>query len=390
MKVGILSLTSGYNFGGTLQTIALSRTLEKLGHEATVLDYWPTPPHDVPPWRGWGLQGKDRVENIRRRFSQLRHSTRFNEKYDAFKAQELKWTDRCLNRVSLQRVVKDFDSVVVGSDQVWNLRYHPDPNYYLAAFDDFTGVRVSYAACCGNSTQECPVWSGEALRRFDHLGVRNSFTAEWVSRCCGKTVNPVVVVDPTLLYDNYPIAKIQLPEKYIAVYLIGGDEGVDHGDIVRQLRTKYGNIPIVCLMPTGFAICVRKWYDDVLWYLNPYEWITAIQNATVVYTDSYHAVLFAMRKRVPFLATYSEEVRAPRLLDLKVRYKLGTTIQKASSVHISDSEPDWNAVEACWHNERDQSFIFLKGALPHANNNHSKPQANIPPTDLGYIFTNSP
>jgi hypothetical protein len=346
-----------------LQTIALSRVLEKLGHEATVLDYWPSPPLNTPLWRGWGLQGNNRVGNIGRRLNQLRHLPGFKKKYDAFKTQELKWSERCLNTESLRRTVKDFDAVVVGSDQVWNMRYHPDPNYYLAAFDEFRGLRISYAACCGNPTQECPDWAGEALRGFHHLGVRNPFTADWVSRCAGESASPKVVADPTLLVDDYPAAELSLPDRYIAVYLIGSDQGADHRNIIHQLRERHGNIPVVCLMPTGFAIRVRRWYDQILWCLNPYEWVEAIKNASAVYTDSYHAVLFSMRNRIPFIATYVEKVRAPRLLDLKVRYELGASLQKASSVQIADQEPDWPAVEMHWKNDRDQSLEFLKSAL---------------------------
>jgi hypothetical protein len=363
MKIGILSLTAGYNFGGTLQTIALSRTLERLGHETMVLDYWPAPPRTTPVWRGWGLQGKSRIANIQKRYAELQHYPEFAKKYDEFKVNELKWSDRCLDTESLQRTAAEFDAVVVGSDQVWNLRYHPDPNYYLGSFDGFSGLRISYAACCGNPAQECPVWAAEALRGFHHIGVRNPFTAEWVRRCAGESVHPTVVADPTLLMDVYPKAGLSLPDRYIAVYLIGCDEGADHAGIVQQLRAKYGDLPVVCLMPTGFAICVRKWYDKILWYLNPYEWITTIQNASVVYTDSYHAVLFSMRNRVPFLATYVEELRAPRLLDLKLRYELGSSVQKAATVQLAATEPDWHSVETHWQSERDRSLVFLESAL---------------------------
>lgn len=368
MKVAILSLTCGYNFGGTLQTIALSRTLEKMGHEATVLDYWPTPPRNTPFWRGWGLQGKTRIANVRRRIAELQYLPRFTTRYDAFKVAELKWSDRCLDTESLRRTVAEFDAVVVGSDQVWNLLYHPDQNYYLGGFDEFTGLRISYAACCGNPEQGCPDWAAKALRRFNHIGVRNPFTAEWVGRCAGKSVCPRVVADPTLLLDDYPAATLSLPDRYIAVYLIGSDEGTDHAAIVCQLRAKYGNLPVVCLMPTGFSICVRSWHDRILWFLNPYEWVTAIQRASVVYTDSYHAALFSMRNRIPFIATYVEEVRAPRLLDLKLRYQLGATVQKASSVQIAANPPDWPAVERQWQIDRCQSLSFLESAL--SSNRH--------------------
>ncbi len=175
---------------------------------------------------------------------------------------------------------------------------------------------------------------------------------------------------------EYPAVGLSLPARYIAVYLIDSDERTAHAGIV---RAKYGDLPVVCLMPTGFAISVRNWYDRILWNLDPYEWVTAIQNASVVYTDSYHAALFSMRKRIPFIATYVEELRAPRLLDLKVRYKLGASVQKASSVMLSPNEPDWHAVETCWQGERDLSMRFLKNALGiNPKENHEPTEESTP------------
>lgn len=175
---------------------------------------------------------------------------------------------------------------------------------------------------------------------------------------------------------EYPAVGLSLPARYIAVYLIDSDERTAHAGIV---RAKYGDLPVVCLMPTGFAISVRNWYDRILWNLDPYEWVTAIQNASVVYTDSYHAALFSMRKRIPFIATYVEELRAPRLLDLKVRYKLGASVQKASSVMLSPNEPDWHAVETCWQGERDLSMRFLKNAFGiNPKENHEPTEESTP------------
>jgi hypothetical protein len=363
MKVGILSLSSGYNFGGTLQTVALSRTLQRQGHDVTVLDYWPTPPRKVPPWRGWGLAEKDRLRRIRCRLAELRHLGKFRGKYEAFKNEELKWSQRCLDKESLARASGEMEAVVVGSDQVWNLHYHPDPNYYLADFDHFNGRRISYAACCGNPNQECPGWVAGALKKFDWIGVRNSFTAAWVERCGEGSLSPTVVADPTLLIDDYPAKRLDLPEKFIAVYLIGQGKESDEFKMIDTLRRKFGALPVVCLMATGISIRFRRHYDHILWDLDPFEWVEVIRRATAVYTDSFHAVLFSLRFQVPLIATFVEEVRAPRLIDLRDRFDLGLSVRKVTSMEPVGDDPDWASIAKQFEKDRDFSLAFLSNSL---------------------------
>lgn len=363
MKVGILSLSSGYNFGGTLQSVALSKALTRLGHDVTMLDYWPVSSRKVAPWRGWGLSHPDRFERIRKRWAEIRHLRPFTEKYDAFKKRELKWTNRCFDRQALDNEAAGLDAVVVGSDQVWNLRYHPDPNYYLAGLEAFKGLKISYAACCGNPAQGCPDWTGEALKDFDHVSVRNAFTADWVKRCSVNAVSPSVVADPTLLVDDYPAGNLQLPGKYIAVYFIGMGSDEEDRKAISKLRRRHGDLPVVCLMPTGISIRFRDCYDEILWNLDPFEWVEVIRRATAVYTDSFHAILFSMRNRVPFLATYVEEVRAPRLMDLRDRFGLDSMIRQASDLGEEGTLPDWERIKQQFAEDRVASLRYLEGAL---------------------------
>ena len=97
MKVGILSLTSGYNFGGTLQTLALCRALAVIGHDPVVVDYHPTKRCPVPWWRGWGIGKGISLDRIRHRAWELVKLSDHIEKYQAFKSRHLAFTCRCHN-----------------------------------------------------------------------------------------------------------------------------------------------------------------------------------------------------------------------------------------------------------------------------------------------------
>jgi hypothetical protein len=363
VKIGILSLTSGYNFGGTLQTWALARTLARLGHEPVVIDYYPVQHAPLRWWRGWGIGKGISLDKIRHRAWELSKKPEHVLKYRAFKHQHLSYTPPCYTPTQFQEAIKVFDAVVVGSDQVWNLQYHPDPVFYLAGMDSFKGLRVSYAACCGNPAQGFPEWVSPGLQAFHAVSVRNRFTADWVKRCTAGQIDPLVVADPTLLTDEFPDAPMELPAKYIAAYHIGQGNPENHRRHIASLRRIHGNLPVVCLMPTAIALRKHSWHDQVLWNLDPFEWIAAIKNSVAVYTDSFHAILFAVRNRVPLIATYTEAVRAPRLMELREELGLDGSIFQEDSSPAADSLPDWDGIAAHFARSRVMSRSFLDSAL---------------------------
>ena len=363
MKIGILSLTPGYNFGGTLQTWALAQTLARLGHEPIVIDYHPSRSKRSPWWRGWGIGKGISLDKIRHRVWELSKTTEYVIKYEAFKHKHLSYTPPCYTPAQFQEAIKDFDAVVVGSDQVWNLQYHPDPVFYLSGMDSFKGLRVSYAACCGNPTQSFPDWVSPGLHAFHAVSVRNRFTADWVRRCTAGQIDPLVVADPTLLTDEFPNARVELPAKYIAAYHIGQGNPENHCRHIASLRRIHGNLPVVCLMPTAIALRKHSWHDQILWSLDPFEWISAIKNSVAVYTDSYHAILFALSNRVALFATYSEAVRAPRLVELRDELGLDGSIFQEDARPDSISLPNWERIATDFKSSRDLSLRFLASAL---------------------------
>ena len=74
--------------------------------------------------------------------------------------------------------------------------------------------------------------------------------------------------------------------------------------------------------------------------MGPSEWVKLISNARFFITDSFHGVIFSIKYSTPFLGYYLEEIRAPRLIDLKTRYNLRERIVR----NLSEF-PDENFVE---------------------------------------------
>lgn len=344
MKIGILSLTSGYNFGGTLQSYALSKILENMGHDTTIIDYYPNGDNTFKWWRNWGFKHGFSPTKIREQLVRCAKVPQHTRNYNLFKSKYLKFTPACYNTAQVEKAISSYDAVIVGSDQVWNLGYHNDPVFYLEGMSSFRGLRLSYAACCGNPKQTTPNWVASNLEKFDSVCVRNSFTAEWVRRTTNNKVDPTVVVDPTLLLSDYPRPPLNLPEKYIATYHLGQSNPECQKSHFRKIRDQYGDIPIVCLMATSISVKANKSSDIILWNLDPFQWLETIRRASIVYTDSYHGILFALRNHVPILATYIDPIRSPRLIELREDLKLEFSIYQEDSTIDKIETPNWEVI----------------------------------------------
>ena len=72
--------------------------------------------------------------------------------------------------------------------------------------------------------------------------------------------------------------------------------------------------------------------DNTRYSVSPKEWVTLISNASAVYTDSFHAIIFSMKFNKPFVAYYADRIRSSRLLDLKNEYNLKSIVKSAQEI----------------------------------------------------------
>jgi hypothetical protein len=194
--------------------------------------------------------------------------------------------------------MESFDLVVVGSDEVWNLR-HPWYAGCSVFFGDGLNTErvVSYAASFGNydaAEQLDGHWAAK-LSRFDAIAVRDDNSRRLVREAVG--VDPAVVLDPCLQFDD----------------ICRGTPDPARGDHVLV----YGHT-----FPEWFSRSVRSWADRrsvrlvSLGYRNdwahlqqldagPDAFAQAMADARAVITNFFHGCVFALVNDKPFVATPS-------------------------------------------------------------------------------------
>ena len=289
-RMGILTFHRTHNFGAVLQAYALQHLLtqENPGAEVTILDVVP-PFMDIPdaPWY-----------KFRKRAQQ--------EAFRQFRKGWLRLSDR--RSASVAELCQGLDTVVVGSDQVWNpdLTREAWKSYFLEGVPE-TVRACSYAASFGEGAQrnfapEIQTAMERLLRRFSRISVREE-SGRKICRRLGRedavrVLDPVLVAPPSLYQPLLAEAKPAKP----AITAVLLDETPDHRRLLRHFH-KVSRQPVQ-------IIAVRQRRLPTPGIHRPFatpipDYLAALQKAPLVVTDSFHAVMFSLVFQRPFLVTPS-------------------------------------------------------------------------------------
>jgi Polysaccharide pyruvyl transferase len=365
MKIGLLTFHFGYNYGGILQAFALQQLLKRHGHDVSILNYHPYKAKSLSLLRGWGFKSG----TIFARFKTRYLTERMTRNCDNFRKRYFNLTDRCSDNATLARFATQFDCIIVGSDQVWNLLYHVGPEYFIGWEPPFAGKRISYAASCGSAHQPVHLMPqlGTFITAFDELSVRDKVTFDFVHHLTGRL--PEIVADPTLLYDfsDISLSPPPLSFEYILMYVLGEEVDGGHRETLAQIRRRHGQLPVVQIVPVAHKSMICPGADKTIFTASPEEWIRLLSGASFIYTDSFHAALFSLKFSKPFLAYYSEPLRSARLVDFAIRYEVHhgviASLQDAVNRNCFDTVTDFDAVHARMRDHVSHSLAFLERAL---------------------------
>ncbi|MGX2029800.1 polysaccharide pyruvyl transferase family protein [Methylocaldum gracile] len=288
-RMGILTFHRCINYGSYWQARCLVEELRSRGHEAVILDHdawrikraeWtcalrPVLPTSVPSM-DYLLYGLKLLKFLRA-ISKLPRSPRFNLEHASN--------------------LESFDRVIVGSDEVWNLR-HPWYGGCPLFFGAGVGARlVSYGASFGNydASQELePAWV-DRLRRFEAISVRDDNSRAIIQNALG--FEPALVLDPCLQFMPIPEGVWRGPDRpFVAVYGHNFSEAFG-----RKLRrwARFRGYPLVSL---GYR---NDWADQQWITAGPQDFAHAMARAEAVATNFFHGCIFALRHAKPFVSERS-------------------------------------------------------------------------------------
>ena len=301
----------------------------------------------------------------------IAHNKRNFMKFNEFRSKYMLLSKE-VNEIDIGSILDDYETIIVGSDQIWNPGERHESVYFLSFGDLYNGRKISYAVDSMTSEVDANHIAKLSLDldEFEAISVRNDHTCNFVKTITGKSVP--VVVDPTILFDFDDFdndVKNNTPEdeQYILVYTLGKEINGSNKEVIEKIKAVYGKLKVLSVVSPTMRFNICDYADKVFYEVGPVEWINLIKNASFVFTDSYHGALFSLKFRKPFLAYYAEEARAARFLDLRKRYQIDKFI--VSSIDEIDKKeslsqlPEYDYINKLIETHKERSIVFLNDAL---------------------------
>lgn len=354
MKVALITLHAIKNYGSVLQTLATQEIFKEYGCDVKLINYIREDSLDKNLLHTWC--GSNPVKQIAMLPTLMKWKSVFNK----FITQHFDLTEHVYTYPEdFKKYPIDADIFCTGSDQVWNTGWNG--GIIKSLFLDFIPdkkFRFAYAASFGKKTlSENEVKeTKELIAKYNFISVREDYAKTMLQDYYGYK-NAVHVVDPTLAYDgNFwrkyaPKSKIK--GDYILIYNLNRSKEFDYYAIELSKRT---GLPI-------YFLCRR--YDQ---FVRPgksilvpevFEFITLIDNAKYVLTDSFHATAFSLNLNTEPICIYPSEYGGRLESILRMTDTLQRHVENYQDFDVINRSVDFEKVNTIFDEQRKKTREFL-------------------------------
>ena len=387
MEILILTQPLHTNYGGLLQAYALQQILKGMGHDV-VTDRL-------------GVVRKLPLWNRALRF--LYHAVQFcilkNYRYYPYRYLFVSFdkeskakrsisinTERFVNthidtidlltrsNESVIDAVRQFDAIVVGSDQVWRATMSDIPTYFLSFTKAINVKRIAYAASFGTddlneySKMDMKIAS-ESIKLFDAVSVREK-SGVHLCRDYFK-MDAVHVLDPTMLLSKDDYLKLieeedkPCSENILLTYVL--DRTQEKNDIIQRVGEALHLTSCENGAVKYFSNVVESNVSECI-YPSVSRWVAGFRDAQFVVTDYFHGTVFSIIFNKPFVAILNSKRGSSRFISLLsvlgLENRLISTTNDLLEEHLKPI--DYTEVNKILNDWRYLSISFMERHLKEA------------------------
>lgn len=381
-KVALITLHTGFNSGTFLQAYAMNELIKECGYDPLMIWH-----------KSSAIAGRDvTLSKLFIMFFRLVcHPYAYNKtigayvdnfNYDLSEETKKKFLDfskkyfdiREYNYVTMHKIARrnDIKGVVCGSDQIWKSdALYISPYYYLRFAPK--NKRIAYAPSFGRD--DIPNYNKNILKKyisdFNFISVRETSGQNLVKKLTGRDCD--VVLDPTLVVDTSvweKFVKKENGERYILCYFLD-EPSKETIQFIEEIMNCYKLQ--VKFLPYVFNSLVNN-KNFLIESAGPEEFLNFIANASLVFTDSFHASVFSILFKIPFFTlerkhkhASSQNTRIENLLNifnLRDRYIEDIELIKVDKILECNYEQAFLTLEK----EKIKSMDYLKNAIRNIDN----------------------
>lgn len=378
-KIGIITFHESDNYGTVLQAYALQTTIIQLGFDAEIINF-----NRKTSKKKHSHTLIERIKYFKKNYNLKVILNRNNIKnyskekvlvFSDFRKKHFKYSnERVYTFNELESLSSKYEAIVCGSDMIWADNRSDCLEVYFLQFAP-RNKRCSYAPSfgAGEISSELTNKYITYLEGFNSLSCREKSGVKLIEQLTGKSAE--LVLDPTLLLSaelwKNSGKKVYMNEKYILVYMF---EGVPKRvkkiirDVARYYNAKIVQIPMQ----------EKQFNKDNKNVIGPAEYISLFENASFIFTNSYHGLMFSIIFNKSFYVV-------PRGIDNKwsqFESRLINTLEMInceSRLISSDFNIDYEKLNIDYKNinikieeERKKSINYLKSGLIKTENDIRK------------------
>lgn len=362
-KIGILTYHSGYNYGASLQAYALQKVIKNLNYEVEIINF---EKDDFIASREMITKHPKRIKEIVKIMTRIPYRSSLKKRqqlFDDYTQKTLLVTKPLKVEQEVIDIAEQYDVIVCGSDQIWNVSGLDPVSENMIFFLNFEKKqkRVAYAASFGTKIEESIFREKEFLpwiKRFDYISVREENAKKYLE---DRGIKCEISLDPTILLDkddyNCICDERIVKEPYILMF----GWNTNH-DLIKAAKkaSKYFQLPIYNIVPPprGMTKGVKRKLD-----IGPKQFLSMIKYANFIVTNSFHGTVFSTIYEKPFVSVISEkpDERMKSVLD---QLGLEHRLCKVEDIDFSIiKESDYKDVKRKKTVLREKSLKYIEFAL---------------------------
>ena len=368
-KIALITWYHYRNYGTALQASALFKVISNIGFDVRLIQYKPID-NTLQKMNLLLFCRKVCIWMLKILFGPKYYHNNYREKlFQNYLDARIYETDPIKSEVEFEKLNTIFDAFICGSDQIWTPLKLND-KYYLSFVKD-SSKKIAYAPSMGVSEitdSETKKRISELLKEFRYLSIREKQGAKLIMNITGQEAK--VVLDPTFLltaseWDEYAEVSSakKLKQPYILCYYLSNPS--KYRKYVKKAAKKWGLS--VYEIPT---IRHLGRYSKFPFEVGPTEFLSLIKNASFVFTDSFHGMVFSIIYQVPFIVferfTQDDPMNQnSRIYNLIELFSLESRLMHPSDICKIEDIPKFDFSE-CYEKLdklRKESFDYLQSSL---------------------------
>ena len=327
MKIGILTVSRTNNIGTDMQALAMQWLFGSFGkNQVELINYkCKKQENSRKILAKWNLHG---ILSVPYNFSRKLHHEQFRKRHFCY-------SKDVYDTTSVSNI--EYDLVVTGSDQIWNLNITGNDLSFFIPFH-FNGIKASYAASVSEKNIQLLINKYDLfhlLNDFSVVSVREKKSAALLS---SNGIPARFDLDPLLMIETTKwdlIASKNKPNRgYVFLYV------VDKTNEAIEFAKNYAKEHHLDVYMWGNIIKPIKGVKAVR-FKGPRDWISFIKHADFIVTNSYHGLSFVIN--------YQKKFAIFNLNNTDSNERLNNLLEIAGLENFGDGHiynPNWSAVNA--------------------------------------------